>query len=161
MNARDEYKLIERMTAGDFDPDQPRDEDGKWTDTGASSNSSGPKYSGKTGKIKYMNTEFEIDNDGNITSGPKALLEGLKNPKEPGKGIKQGDVVIYSPKWRSPGEEKYLHVVLEERGPRLLIGTLNTKMSLGSTESVTREMVQSSGYNAGVSKDYEKYNDPE
>lgn len=35
MNARDEYKLIERMTAGDFDPDQPRDEEGKWTDTGA------------------------------------------------------------------------------------------------------------------------------
>lgn len=35
MNAQSEYKMIERMTAGDFNPDQPRDENGRWTSTGA------------------------------------------------------------------------------------------------------------------------------
>lgn len=36
MNSKSEWTLIQRMMAGDFDPDQPRDDMGRWTDTGAS-----------------------------------------------------------------------------------------------------------------------------
>lgn len=118
-------------------------------------------YYGKTGKVKYRDLEFEIDNNGHVTSGPKELLAGLKNPKAPGEDLKQGDIVQYAPKWRSPGEEKYIHVILEERGKRCLIGTLNTRLTLGSTQEVDREMIQSLGYNAGVSDDWKKFNDPD
>lgn len=40
MNSKNEWALIERMMTGDFDPDQPRDDDGRWTDTGASAGGS-------------------------------------------------------------------------------------------------------------------------
>lgn len=117
-------------------------------------------YHGKTGKIKYRDLEFEVNKNGDVVSGPKAFTEGLKNPKAPGEGLKQGEVVVYAPKYRSSGEEKYVSVILEERGGRYLIGSLNTNLSLGSTESVTGEMIQAIGYNAGVSDDWKKYNDP-
>ena len=125
------------------------------------SSSKEPEYHGKVGTIKYRDLEFEMDKTGKITSGPKALIEGLKHPKSPGEGIKQGDLVIYAPKWREPGEEKYIHVVLEERGPKILVGTLNTRLALGSTESFPREYFQSIGYNAGVAENWKKHNDPD
>lgn len=36
MNVKDEYEMTERMVVGvfDFDPDQPRDENGRWTNGG-------------------------------------------------------------------------------------------------------------------------------
>ena len=160
-----EIALVMDMLTGDYDPDQPRDEKGMWTSTGGSAYNSaevsgGPEYHGKVGKVKYRDLEFDVDENGNVKSGPKELLEGLKHPKEPGKDLKQGDLVVYAPKWRSPGEEKYISVILEERGDKLLLGSLNTRLTLGSTESVSREMVQSVGYNAGVSEEWEKTNDP-
>lgn len=36
MNSKSEWRLIQRMMAGDFDPDQPRDDLGRWTSTGGS-----------------------------------------------------------------------------------------------------------------------------
>lgn len=35
MRAKDEWALVERMMTGDYSPDQPRDENGRWTDSGA------------------------------------------------------------------------------------------------------------------------------
>ena len=64
--------------------------------------------------------------------------------------IKEGMIVQYAPEWCSEGEEKYLHVVKEFRmNPvtgdpkgRVLIHTLNTKLTLGSSEVVDVCMIR-------------------
>lgn len=140
MNSKKEYALIERMMMGDFDPDQPRDENGRWTDTGASGDFKGSAYHDPKTGIK-INGKGEIE-------GPPELVEGAKHPGKPGENIKVGGVVQYAPDSRSPGEEKYVHVVLEKRsGGRYLISTYNTSLSLGSTETVGADQIQSLNYN--------------
>ena len=66
--------------------------------------------------------------------------------------IKVGMVVRYAPKWRSPGEEKYLHVVKENRmNPvtgemtRWLIETINSSLFLNPTETVDECMIEPTG----------------
>ena len=66
------------------------------------------------------------------------------------KELQEGMIVEYAPEWCSPGEEKYVHVVKEFRANpatgdpngRVLISTINTQSSLGSTQVVDREMIQ-------------------
>ena len=53
-----------------------------------------------------------------------------------------GDIVKYSPKFCSPGEEFYIHIVTEADRGQYLISTLNTLLSLGSTERVDEEMIK-------------------
>ena len=57
--------------------------------------------------------------------------------------IKEGMIVRYQPEWCSPGEEKYLHVVKENRldpvtnkMTRWLIQTINTYSVFHPTEVV-------------------------
>ena len=58
---------------------------------------------------------------------------------------KVGDVVRYAPKWCGPGEEKFIHVVLEvherEEKTQYRIQTLNTDLFLPPTEEVDEEMI--------------------
>jgi hypothetical protein len=165
--APSEWDLVQDMMHGTFDGGPGSGNfghAGRPGEVGGSapsgSSSSNVKYYGKVGTVKYKDLEYEVDKDGNIVSGPEAFIEGLKHPKKPGENIEQGDIVVYAPEWRSEGESKYQSVVLEERGDLLLIGTLNHNGVLGRTEVVEREMVQSIGYNAGVSGDYTTSNDP-
>lgn len=67
--------------------------------------------------------------------------------------IEKGMVVRYAPAWCSPGERKYLHVVLENRlNPvtgrmtRWLIRTINTGMAFAPTEEVEEEMLEPTGF---------------
>ena len=61
----------------------------------------------------------------------------------------KGDIVRYRVEWSSPGEREYIHVILENRlNPvtgemsRYLIGTLNSKLVLGQTETVDECMIE-------------------
>ena len=63
--------------------------------------------------------------------------------------FKPGDVVKYKKEWCSAGEEKYIHVILENRlNPvtgemsRYLIATLNTALSFQPTEVVEECMIE-------------------
>lgn len=67
--------------------------------------------------------------------------------------IKVGMIVRYAPEWRSPGEEKYLHVVKENRlNPvtgemtRWLIETINSSLFLNPTEVVDEKMIEPAGF---------------
>ena len=57
--------------------------------------------------------------------------------------FKVGDIVKYSEKFCSPGEEYYIHEVKEVNPDtgKCLIVTLNTSLSLGSSEMVDFEMI--------------------
>lgn len=56
--------------------------------------------------------------------------------------FKTGDIVKYSPKFCGPGEELYIHIVVEADRGRYLISTLNSLLTLGSTERVDEEMIR-------------------
>lgn len=62
--------------------------------------------------------------------------------------IRVGSFVRYAPAYRSPGEEKYIHIVREERlnpvtgGRRWLIETLNTNLFWNPTETVDECMIE-------------------
>lgn len=67
--------------------------------------------------------------------------------------IKEGMIVRYAQGFCSPGEEKYLHVVKENRvNPvtgkmtRWLIETINTTLFVNPTETVDEEMIEPTGY---------------
>lgn len=67
--------------------------------------------------------------------------------------ITEGMIVRYSPKWCTPEERKYLHVVCENRlNPvtgkmtRWLIKTINTSLALGSAEDVEDYMIEPTGF---------------
>lgn len=60
-----------------------------------------------------------------------------------------GAVVKYRREWCSEGEEKYRHIVLEQRlnpitgeATRYLIRTMNTKLVLAPTETVDECMIE-------------------
>lgn len=63
--------------------------------------------------------------------------------------IKEGMLVRYAPEWCSPGEEKYLHIVRENRlnpvtnePTRWLIETLNSALTIfNPTEEVEECMI--------------------
>ena len=66
--------------------------------------------------------------------------------------IREGMTVRYAKKWCSPGEEKYLHVVKENRlNPvtgemsRWLIVTINSSLFLPPSEVVDEEMIEPVG----------------
>lgn len=66
--------------------------------------------------------------------------------------IKEGMIVRYAPAWCSPGEQKYLHVVMENRlNPvtgkmtRWLIRTINAKLTLQPTSEVEEYMIEPTG----------------
>lgn len=66
--------------------------------------------------------------------------------------IKEGMIVRYADGWCSPGEEKYLHIVRENRlNPvtgkmtRYLIETINTGLTLNPTETVDDYMIEPTG----------------
>lgn len=68
--------------------------------------------------------------------------------------IRVGMIVRYAPEWRSPGEEKYLHVVRENRlNPvtqemtRWLIETINSSLFINPTETVEDYMIEPTGFN--------------
>ena len=59
--------------------------------------------------------------------------------------FKVGDVVRYAPQWRSEGEEKYIHIVVEvdEERNQCLIETQNSALRcFKPTERVTFEMIE-------------------
>lgn len=63
--------------------------------------------------------------------------------------FKEKDLVKYADGWYSPGEEKYVHTIIEVRDHtdigwkcHYLIGTLNTLSALGSTSVVEEEMIR-------------------
>lgn len=58
--------------------------------------------------------------------------------------FKPGDIVKYSPKYCGPGEEYYIHEVKEVNPDtdRILISTLNTSLTLGSSSRVSSEMIK-------------------
>ena len=67
--------------------------------------------------------------------------------------IKKGQIVRYAPGFCYPDEEKYLHLVLENRlNPvtgkmsRWLISTLNTSLFLAPTEEVEDYMISPTGF---------------
>ncbi len=70
---------------------------------------------------------------------------------EENKKIKPGMIVRYASGWCKPEERKYYHVVKEERSPapdgtrRWLIDTLNSGLTLGSTEVVDEYMIEPVG----------------
>lgn len=68
MKAMDEMALAMRMLMGDYDPDQPRDENGRWTDGGGSDITS---YAGE-----YMKSRSEYSNFKEITGVSKPYSDG-------------------------------------------------------------------------------------
>ena len=63
--------------------------------------------------------------------------------------IKIGDVVRFAPEWCSPGERKYIHVVLEKllnpvtgKETRFLIETLNTGLFIKPRTVVEGYMIE-------------------
>ena len=68
--------------------------------------------------------------------------------------IEEGMIVRFTPQWCSPGERKYLHVVLENRlNPvtgrmsRWLIGTINMQnMIIRPTSEVEDYMIEPTGF---------------
>ena len=67
--------------------------------------------------------------------------------------VKVGMIVRYAPEWRSPGEEKYLHVVKENmlnpvtgEMTRWLIETINSSLFLNPTEVVDEKMIEPTGF---------------
>lgn len=67
--------------------------------------------------------------------------------------IEPGMIVRYDPKWCTPGERKYLHVVKERRlnpvtneETRFLIETLNSNLFMNPTETVDGEMLEPTGF---------------
>lgn len=63
--------------------------------------------------------------------------------------IKPGMIVRYKPEWCEPGEEKYVHVVLENwmnpvtnKMTRWLIQTVNSDTFLPPQEVVEEEMIE-------------------
>jgi len=57
--------------------------------------------------------------------------------------FKVGDIVKYSPEFCGPGEEKYIHRIMEinEETGNILIVTLNTALTLGASEVVKAKMI--------------------
>ena len=57
--------------------------------------------------------------------------------------FKVGDIVKYSPEFCGPGEEKYIHQIMEinEETGNILIVTLNTSLTLGASEVVKAKMI--------------------
>ena len=55
-----------------------------------------------------------------------------------------GDIVRYSPKYCGPGEEKYIHRVMEVNDVTglILIMTINTPLVLGYSERVYPDMIE-------------------
>lgn len=68
--------------------------------------------------------------------------------------IEEGMIVRYAPQWCSPGERRYLHVVMENhlnpvtgRMTRWLIGTINMRnMVLHPTTVVEDYMIEPTGF---------------
>lgn len=58
--------------------------------------------------------------------------------------FKVGDLVKFTEKFSNPGEENYIHEVMEVNPDtgRILISTLNSLLTLGSSEAVTAEMIR-------------------
>ena len=56
--------------------------------------------------------------------------------------FKVGEIVKYSPKFCGEGEEFYIHMVKEADRGHYLIATLNSLLTLGSSERVTEEMIR-------------------
>ena len=56
--------------------------------------------------------------------------------------FKVGEIVKYAPQYCGEGEQYYIHEVKEADRGRYLISTLNTMLTLGSTERVTEDMIQ-------------------
>ena len=56
--------------------------------------------------------------------------------------FKVGEIVKYAPQYCGEGEQYYIHEVKEADDGRYLISTLNTMLSLGSTQRVTEDMIQ-------------------
>lgn len=56
------------------------------------------------------------------------------------------DLFRYAPKWCGEGERKFLHIILEEWADnKVLIRTINSPLTLGSTEVVFRDMLERVG----------------
>lgn len=62
-------------------------------------------------------------------------------------------IVRYDPKWCTPAERKYLHVVKERvlnpvtnEETRFLIETLNSNSFFGHVETVDEEMIEPTGF---------------
>jgi hypothetical protein len=67
--------------------------------------------------------------------------------------IEPGMIVRYDPKWCTPAERRYLHVVKERRlnpvtneETRFLIETLNSNLFFNPTETVDEEMLEPTGF---------------
>ena len=58
------------------------------------------------------------------------------------KMFKVGEIVKYSPKFCGEGEQYYIHMVAEADRGAYLIHTLNSLLTLGSSERVREEMIQ-------------------
>ena len=56
--------------------------------------------------------------------------------------FKVGEIVKYAPQYCGEGEQYYIHEVKEADRGRYLISTLNTMLTLGSTQRVTEDMIQ-------------------
>lgn len=56
--------------------------------------------------------------------------------------FKVGEIVKYAPQYCGEGEQYYIHEVKEADDGCYLISTLNTMLTLGSTERVTEDMIQ-------------------
>ena len=56
--------------------------------------------------------------------------------------FKVGEIVKYAPQYCGEGEQYYIHEVKEADDGHYLISTLNTMLTLGSTERVTEDMIQ-------------------
>lgn len=72
--------------------------------------------------------------------------------------FKVGEIVKYSPKFSNPGEEYYIHEVREADQGRYLISTLNSLLTLGSSERVDEEMIQkASKYEVIMNRNWEDH----
>ena len=94
MNSKKEWETIERMMVGDFDPDQPRDENGKWSDTGAGSASSGEKA--PSGNISKRVHDHPYMKSALRKEGTRRILEGM-DPRDQDKVLKAVSRAVASP----------------------------------------------------------------
>lgn len=64
--------------------------------------------------------------------------------------IKVGDIVRYASEWCSPGERKYLHIVIEsyEDIKRCKIKTLNSSLMFAPVEYCDFDMLEKTEFNA-------------
>ena len=133
MDARKEWNLIERIMAGDFDPNQPRDENGRWTDTGAKAEiPEDGKAMIRQLKLKKMLSKY---NPGTYASySPERMASELRNSMATFEPDYAQDYIA----WVDPND--FLYATVSDREGRQIIEQQAGELDLERLQTETQSM---------------------